>query len=85
LIAAYDPDAVGSLIGDKVNSSVFDNTKIKSLVPDFNCTVPWSEGMRRTIAWLEADPSRQTIDERLNNIWDKILAKYGKAFPRGHY
>ncbi len=81
LIAAYDPDAIGSLIGDKVNSSVFDNTKIKSLVPDFNCTVPWSEGLRRTLAWLEADPSRQTIDERLNNIWDKILAEYGKAFP----
>ena len=81
LIAAYDPNAVGSLIGDKINSSVFDNSKIKNLVPDFNCTVPWSEGMRRTLAWFEADPSHQTIDERLNNIWDKILAEYGKAFP----
>ena len=81
LIAAYDPDALGSLIGDKANSAVFDNRKIKQLVPDFRCTVPWSEGVRRAIAWHEADPSRQTIDDRLNKIWDKILAAYEKAFP----
>jgi nucleoside-diphosphate-sugar epimerase len=82
LIAAYDPHALGSLTGDKVNSSVFDNSKIKELVPDFRCTVPWSEGMRRALAWHAADPSRQTIDERLNNIWDKILLEYGNAFRR---
>jgi nucleoside-diphosphate-sugar epimerase len=34
LIVAYDPDALGSLIGDKANSAVFDNRKIKHLVPD---------------------------------------------------
>ncbi|MGB8215023.1 MAG: SDR family oxidoreductase [Anaerolineales bacterium] len=81
LIAAYDPDALGSLTGDKVNSSVFDNRKIKDLVPDFICTVPWSEGARRAIAWYEADPARQTIDEKLNNVWDRILLEYAKAFP----
>ncbi len=83
LIAAYDPDALGSLTGDKVNSSVFDNRKIKELVPDFVCTVPWSEGVRRAIAWHAADPSRQTIDNKLNILWDTILLEYGKAFPRG--
>ncbi len=82
LIAAYDPDALGSLIGDKVNSSVFDNSKIKQLVPDFTCTVPWSEGVRRAIAWYEADPARRTIDEKKNEIWDRILLAYEKAFPQ---
>ena len=82
LIAAYDPEALGSLTGDKVNSSVFDNSKIKQLVPDFNCTVPWSEGVRRAIAWHAADPSRQTIDDKLNATWDRILAEYEKAFPK---
>ena len=83
LIAAYDPEALGSLTGDKANSSVFDNRKIKELVPDFACTVPWAEGVRRAIAWHESDPSRQTVDERLNTLWDKILLEYGKAFPKG--
>jgi nucleoside-diphosphate-sugar epimerase len=83
LIAAYDQEALGSLKGDKVNSSVFDNSKIKKLVPDFNCTVPWAEGVRRAIAWHAADPSRQTIDHELNAIWDRILVEYLKAFPKG--
>jgi nucleoside-diphosphate-sugar epimerase len=83
LIAAYEPEALGSLTGDKVNSTVFDNSKIKALVPDFCCTVPWAEGVRRAIAWFEADPSRQTVDERLNHIWDSILSEYQKAFPGG--
>jgi nucleoside-diphosphate-sugar epimerase len=82
LIAAYDPDALGSLTGDKVNSSVFDNSKIKTLVPEFSCTVPWSEGVRRSLAWYAAEPSRQTIDDKLNKLWDKILLEYGKAFPK---
>jgi nucleoside-diphosphate-sugar epimerase len=82
LIAAYNPDALGSLTGDKMNSSVFDNSKIKELVPDFNCTVRWAEGVRRAIAWHAADPARQTIDDKSNNLWDRILSEYLKAFPK---
>ena len=55
LIVKYDEKAVGSLIGDKSNSAVFDNSKIKRFVPEFDCKVPWAEGVRRTIAWFEAD------------------------------
>jgi nucleoside-diphosphate-sugar epimerase len=84
LIAAYDPDATGSLIGDKANSSVFDNRKIKELVPDFVCTVPWAEGMRRALAWFEADPARHTIDRKADQLWDTILAAYERAFPGKH-
>jgi nucleoside-diphosphate-sugar epimerase len=82
LIAAFDPSAVGSLIGDKANSAVFDNSKIKRLVPDFVATVPWSEGVRRAIAWHEADPARCTHDDEANRAWDAIIAAYERAFPR---
>jgi nucleoside-diphosphate-sugar epimerase len=81
LIAAYDPEAVGSLIGDKSNSSVFDNSKIKRFVPDFKCEVPWAEGLRRAIAWHDADPARRTIDTQMNATWDTILAAYRRAYP----
>jgi hypothetical protein len=81
LIAAYDPHAIGSLIGDKANSVVFDNRKIKRLVPEFVCTVPWSEGVRRALAWHEADPARCTIDEAANRLWDRVIAAYERAFP----
>ncbi len=57
LIAAYDDGALGSLIGDKSNSVVFDNRKIKRFVPGFNCEVTWAEGLRRALDWFEI-PSR---------------------------
>jgi nucleoside-diphosphate-sugar epimerase len=82
LIVAYNPDELGSLIGDKNHSAVFDNSKIKRFVPDFKCEVPWAEGVRRAIAWHEADASRRTIDEQMNRNWDTVLAAYERAFPK---
>ena len=84
LIVAYDPHAFGSLIGDKANSVVFDNSKIKRFVPEFECKVTWAEGVRRSLAWFEADPTRRTIDEGANRVWDTILDAYLPAFPKPH-
>lgn len=81
LIAKYDEHAIGSLIGDKVNSAVFDNSKIKRFVPDFDCTVSWAEGVRKTIDWFEADLSRQVVDDDANQLWDRIIAAYERAYP----
>ena len=81
LIAAHDPDSYGSLIGDKIYSVVFDNTKIKRFVPDFVATVPWTEGVRRALAWFEADPARQTVDTPANQLWDRIIDAYQRAWP----
>lgn len=80
-IAKFDERTVGSLIGDKSNSVVFDNSKIKRFVPDFNCEVDWAEGLRRSLAWFEVHPQFQTIDAESNRLWDKIIAGYEKAFP----
>jgi nucleoside-diphosphate-sugar epimerase len=81
LIAAYWDHAVGSLIGDKSNSVVFDNSKIKRFVPDFKCDVDWAEGVRRSIKWHESHPEFQTIDPEMNEIWDRIITVYEKALP----
>jgi hypothetical protein len=79
LIARHWPDAVGSLIGDKSNSVVFDNSKIKRFVPDYVCEVDWAEGVRRSLAWFEAHPEFQTIDHKLNSLLDQILTAYERA------
>ncbi len=81
LIASYWPEALGSLIGDKSNSVVFDNSKIKRYVPDYMCEVNWAEGIRRSLAWFEAHPEFQTIDHTLNDLWDQIILSYERAFP----
>ncbi|HJS20754.1 MAG TPA: NAD-dependent epimerase/dehydratase family protein [Anaerolineales bacterium] len=80
LIAHYWPHARGSLIGDKSNSVVFDNSKIKRLVPDFTCEVDWANGLRRALAWFESHPEYQTIDHQLDETWDRIIAAYERAF-----
>jgi len=83
LIAMYDEESFGSLIGDKSNTVVFDNGKIKRFVPDFNCEVNWAEGLRCSLAWFEAHPEFQTIDPEENAKWDGIIEAYGRAFPAG--
>jgi len=81
LMAAYWPHATGSLIGDKSNSVVFDNSKIKRFVPDFHCEVKWMEGVRHSLAWFDAHPEYQTIDQEMNALWDQIISSYERAFP----
>jgi len=81
LIARYWPDAEGGLIGDKSNSVVFDNSKIKSFVPDFVCEVDWAEGLRRSLAWFDAHPEFQTVDHEMNAVLDRIISSYERAFP----
>jgi nucleoside-diphosphate-sugar epimerase len=81
LIAAYHPHSLGSLIGDKSNSVVFDNSKIKRFVPDYSCEVAWAEGVRRSLEWFEAHPEFQTIDHEMNSIWDGIISAYERSFP----
>lgn len=75
-IAKFDEHAIGSLIGDKSNSVVFDNSKIKRFVPEYNCKVKWSEGLRRSLAWFESHPEFQTIDHDSIKMMENILDAY---------
>lgn len=81
-IVRFDEASLGTLIGDKSNSVVFDNSKIKRFVPDYNCAVKWSEGLRRSLAWFEAYPEFQTIDREAIEKWETILARYARAFAQ---
>jgi nucleoside-diphosphate-sugar epimerase len=75
-IARVAPPLAGSLLGDKTWSAVFDNSKIKTFVPGFQATIPFREGIRRTLAWFAADGQRQCIDEAVNTEMDRILNAY---------
>ena len=68
-------------MGDKANSEVFDNSKIKRFVPDYLCEVPWADGVRRSLAWFETNPEFQTIDHAMNSTWDRMITSYEQAFP----
>ena len=74
LIALALPEAAGSLLGDKANCSIFDNTKIKRFVPEYCPTTRFSDGIRQSIAWFDEEPARRIIDERANARWDALIA-----------
>ena len=66
----------GNLLGDKSNSVIFDNSKIRAFVPGFRARIPFREGIRRTIRWFDEDPERIRIDESNNRLMDAILEAY---------
>ena len=75
-IAAADPEWGSGLIGDKAHSMVFDNSKLRTVVPDFCATIPFEQGAREIVGWYDEDPARQQIDERLDALMDKLVATY---------
>ena len=66
----------GNLLGDKAVSVIFDNNKIKTFVPDFVATIPFQQGIKETIKWFEADPSRMVIEKDANELLDTVIKKY---------
>jgi nucleoside-diphosphate-sugar epimerase len=78
-IIACLPDLQGTLIGDKSVSVVFDNSKIKRFVPNYCATTPFAQGIRRTLAWFEANPSRQQIDANWSATLDRLIEAYENA------
>jgi nucleoside-diphosphate-sugar epimerase len=86
-LVACDPAFAGSLLGDKSNVAIFDNTKIKRFVPDYIATTPYREGIARTVAALDRDPAHQQVEAALEAKWDRIIAAYerGLAAARAEF
>jgi nucleoside-diphosphate-sugar epimerase len=78
-VIACFPETVGTLLGDKSHSVIFDNSKIKRFVPDFVATTRFRDGVEKSIHWLDADPKRQTIDEAVDRRYDRLIAAYERG------
>jgi len=66
-------DFRGSLLGDKSNSVVFDNTKLKRLAPDFIARVRADEGIKTTIANVMSQTELQIEDIEFDEWCDKVI------------
>ena len=71
------PSERGNLLGDKSHCAIFDNSKIKRFVPDYLATIPFSFGIKRTLDWFEADPSRMIVKAETNRFLEELINKYG--------
>ena len=72
---APEYDFEGGLLGDKACSVVFDNTKLKSLVPDFKPEVPFAQGIKRTVDYIHEHPQLKRPDPQFDAWCDNIIKK----------
>lgn len=74
-IAKHNPRIGPGLIGDKANSMIFDNSKIKRLVPSFICDIPFSHGAEEVVRYHLQNPG--TVDDEADAIADKLVEMFG--------
>ncbi|MBO4649998.1 MAG: SDR family oxidoreductase [Clostridiales bacterium] len=72
-------DFLGSLIGDKSNSVVFDNSKVKALVPDFHCEISAREGIKMTVKNVLEHPEFQNEDKDFDEWCDRVISTLENA------
>lgn len=71
------PEYKGVLVGDKGTTMLFDNSKIKSVVPSFDCEVSLADGIKEMVDFYIAHPDLQQIDYRWNGQVDRLMKKHG--------
>ncbi|TFE23757.1 SDR family oxidoreductase [Cohnella luojiensis] len=79
LAACSKEDYRGGLLGDKANSVVFDNSKLKRLVPEFVATTRLDQGIRQTIEYILAHPEHQKEDKEFDVWCDKVIGALDAA------
>jgi len=78
-VARVCPERGKSLLGDKAHSAIFDNSKVKRYVPEFRATMPFAEGIRRSLAWLDAHPESKRADAVIDGEYEKVLEAWRRA------
>ncbi len=75
-IAGIDSDLGQELLNDRAHSLVFDNSKVKGLVPEFEAKVSFAEGIARSLEWFGGEPSRQAFSEERIELLDRVVDAY---------
>lgn len=80
-INRFDADWGAGLLGDKAHTTIFNNAKIKKLVPEFSPSIPFAAGAREIMAWYDAHPERQVVNPVTDALLDKIIAAQRAVGP----
>ena len=75
-IAKHNPEHGAGLLGDKSHSVIFDNSKIKKLVPEFSCKIPFSQGVKEIVEWYKNNKDWQVVNEKINTAIENIIQDY---------
>lgn len=81
-LIACAPEFTGALLGDKSNTVVFDNSKIKRLVPDFKAAIRFDQGIRWSIDHMLSHAEQQVPDEAFERFCDTMVLVQEEAVKR---
>ena len=70
------------LLGDKSHSMIFDNSKIKSIYPEFKCKIPFKDGAKEIVDWYNDNPDKKIVIPEINVKMDKIISDYEAFFNK---
>lgn len=84
-LLAIDPQRYVGLAEIFRFHGVYSNAKLKRDIPEFRLTTPFEEGVRRTVAWIDAHqknpaPEADALEDRLVAAWDRFSVESVKAF-----
>ena len=77
-IVKYYPDYEGKLFGDLANSVVFDNSKIKRLVPGFCADIRFDQGCRMAVDYVMSHPRLQVEDPDFDQECEHLIEIYNR-------
>lgn len=72
-VASVDADLGAAWLGDKSQSMLFDNTKIRSLAPNWRAEISLEEAAKEIVDWHDADPTRRTVDPVIDGLFDRLV------------
>jgi len=73
VVAAHDQGWGDSLLGDKAHNAIFDNSKIRTIVPGFSAEIPFARGAREIVAWYDAHPEARRVNADFDALVDRII------------
>lgn len=78
----YGYDFEGALLGDKANTVIFDNSKIKKAVPNFNPSIRFDQAMEHNVKYYLDNKEMQIIDEDYEAFCEEVTAVMQEAFRK---
>jgi nucleoside-diphosphate-sugar epimerase len=75
-IAGIEPMMHDKLKGDKAHAGIYDTGRLRRLLPEFECRIPFRTGIRRAIAWFREDAARRQTDPQIDRVFDRVVTAW---------
>lgn len=77
VIFREDQEWGDGLVGDKAHSVIFDNSKIKAVVPEFGCTRSFWQGALEIAQYHQLHPEAAPFNPKADALMDRLIERYG--------